>query len=256
MDILKQSQAELKRLTEIIVKDATNARNKLVSDAANQRISPEAIELIPNAFAGASPEFDSYERERQRLEKESKETTSFTQGTNYGSVTTTVKTEGAHQAEKELEALNKLYPTLKEVYDFKLKSSDEEKKAYKDLTQEVSGYNSSLDELNRTINREENKFNKSSGSGGSNKIKPEIEIPEGSIAYIDKQISDLNKKISLSIDPEEQRKLYQQIEELRNQKISIEVQYKHSKPDDIGVNTDFSVKPSIDIEGDIAGMSD
>ena len=266
--------------TQEQIKKAVEDNKKLIAElerVTNQRVVPAYREAIKATFENASQmsgltesDIDEYmkiqlkDNERYseyvdrvaELEKRAKETVSFTQGTNYGSVTMSSPTADAQQAKKELELLKSQNSELEKYRIIENNITDEEKNQLVTLRQQYKQTERNISLLEKQNSRYEKRANKTSGSS-SGTIKPEVEpIPDGSIAAIDKQLSDLNKKISLSIDPEEQRKLYQQIQELRNQKIAIEVQYQYSKPEDIGVNTDFSVKPTIDIQGDIDGMSD
>lgn len=80
------------------------------------------------------------------------------------------------------------------------------------------------------------------------------QAPKGSIAELDKRISDINNKIRFEIDPESRTKLYNELLGLENQKRRIEFEYKFpdkvEKPDimpDLGkVETDITkIKPEI-----------
>lgn len=266
--------------TQEQIKKAVEDNKKLIAElerVTTQRVVPAYREAIKATFENASQmsgltesDIDEYmkiqlkDNERYSeyvdkitdLENRAKETVSFTQGTNYGSVTMSSPTADAQQAKKELELLKSQNSELEKYRIIENNITDEEKNQLVTLRQQYKQTERNISLLEKQNSRYERRANKTSGSSLGT-IKPEVEpIPDGSIAAIDKQLSDLNKKISLSLDPEEQRKLYQQIQELRNQKIAIEVQYQYSKPEDIGVNTDFSVKPTIDIQGDIDGMSD
>lgn len=80
------------------------------------------------------------------------------------------------------------------------------------------------------------------------------QAPKGSIAELDKRISDINAKIRLAIDPTSRASLYKELLDLENKKRRIEFEYKFpdkvEKPDimpDLGkVETDITkIKPEI-----------
>ena len=52
------------------------------------------------------------------------------------------------------------------------------------------------------------------GGGAASKVTPEVELPEGSIAYLRQRISDIEAKIRLTVDPEEAGELTQRKEEI------------------------------------------
>lgn len=264
LKILKEAESELTKATEKIYESVRKAEDAAFDNAVNKTISNEAKERLPVYLAGLDQETEQYIEERKALEERIKAgaASSYTTGGTFSTTNYTAQTEDSKKAEKELALLNERKKVEQEIYESRNKFNNKELKNWSDLKKEANQYNSTLKEIVRTINREENKLNKSSGSGGTTTIKPQIEpIPEGSIAAIDKQISDLNKQLSLEIDPEKRKQIYDELEWWKRQKVVIEVEYKHgitkNDPNYKNIGTkDFSVKPSIDIEGDIAGMSD
>lgn len=119
-------------------------------------------------------------------------------------------------------------------------------KAIKDQRRE---YNESIVEFKNS--------QKSAGSANNGRTEPtatiqkakipvEPVIPVGSIAELDKQLSDLRKLLLLEIDPVSRAGIYKEITEIESKKHTIEFQYKHpDKPIDLVAENraGLSVKP-------------
>jgi len=231
---LKVSQAELEKITKKVSDDAVIARDRLVSNAANQLISKAAINRIPDAFLGIDEYFNEYEKRRLKLEKISKEGTNLVQLDSSGRIANIVpKTAEAAQAEKDLTVLNKKFVKEKEIYEFKLRSTDTEKKAYVDLTNEAENYSQTLDQLNLRINKQITRSEK--GTGGKGTVKNIVEIvPAGSLTEIEKLIGDAQKSLMNATTDEARRAADALIKDLESKKVIIEVEYKYTDPGKIG----------------------
>ncbi len=70
-----------------------------------------------------------------------------------------------------------------------------------------------------------NQMNKKDKSSGSNKKNSEEILPEGSIAYLEKRIADLNKQIKLETDPVAYKAIQKEIESLEKKIVYIKVIY-------------------------------
>lgn len=111
-------------------------------------------------------------------------------------------------------------PVSNALVELKNVVMDDTNKELAQLNQESENELTKVANNQRIINRERKRLETE-----RKRNKPDI-FPDGSIADIDKQIAGLNKKISLSVNEEDRRELYKQIEELQAKKLELETKYK------------------------------
>lgn len=216
---LKPNQITIPIISEAILVDA---KGKPIRDAIKEKLGDT---------------YDEYVKEVERAKKESTRTTYKYTGTPnaYGKQSKSRVTEVDQKIfQPKLNALNEKYKEaiianslLNQMTDEQLEDTTNKLKSIEQ--QQGVIYQQSY-QYSKGQQRAINQMNKKDKSSGSNNNKNSEEIlPEGTIAYIERQIDDLNKQLKLTVDPETYRDIKNQIRELENEKISLTVDLNYGK---------------------------
>lgn len=123
--------------------------------------------------------------------------------------------------------LNNLYQLINEAEN-----------ANEELGSQIEEYNNAF----RTFNKEKNSGDSTNVTSKST-IKVEPKLEEGSIAFIDEQLSRLKKEFNLAINNESRLAILTEIEALTKQKHYIDLDIKYSKPSE-----EITDKPKNDLK--------
>jgi len=173
--------------------------------------------------------FDSFNEKMSELE--SKLYTTTTTFTNYGAVATKGKDA---KIEKQINALKKQNNELDRMRVLSKQGDKQWNEYYNSLNEYYSTKSEAAQNLNFAI-KQENKANKrinGKSSSGSNK-KDEIIYKEGSIGYLDKQITEYKKKLEQATTDASRQGFAKVIKELEDEKITLQFVAKYGDIKDV-----------------------
>lgn len=203
------------------MKEVLEYLQKVDLDKANQNDLALINEIYSKVFSGTDKDYLKFEKQYAELNKlydDVKPVYVPNQGVAGGGGTTVSGSkEEVAKAKKDLKEFEDRNANNLELYNIKNVMLDKDMELITQLQEEQWNAKHVIARLENTQNRLKKRV-----KGGSGE---EI-TPNASIAGIDKQIAGLNKKISLSVNEEDRRKLYKQIEELQAKKLEIETKYK------------------------------
>lgn len=171
-------------------------------------------------------EYDAYQQELKQIA--AKNTTTITQGTNYGAVSQSILSDEGRKLQEEAAKRYKdaivMNTLLERMTDEQLQDIRTKLDTYDQVGTEL---NARKLELNRSLPRLQSRIEKESGgSGGSPKVKVDI-IPAGSLAELEKQISDARKNFLDATTDETRAAADLLIKDLESRKAVLEIQFKY-----------------------------
>lgn len=171
-------------------------------------------------------EYDAYQQELKQIA--AKNTTTITQGTNYGAVSQSILSDEGRKLQEEAAKRYKdaivMNTLLERMTDEQLQDIRTKLDTYDQVGTEL---NARKLELNRSLPRLQSRIEKESGgSGGSPKVKVNI-IPAGSLAELEKQIADARKSFLNATTDEARAAADLLIKDLESRKAILEIQFKY-----------------------------
>lgn len=264
---------ELAKANSIVNSEAKRKVKGVIESAANlDDVTDKEVDIyLQEISLGTNKEFNWYSKRRKELEKASKETTTE-YGYDFGQTTQKVPTDEAVKAKKELAALKEKYSKRSITLAVQDNEGKWSEKTYDDLSLErlykindlvvdavrkevvaerggIRGRSSDIANLKRQNSRDSRKKFGDTGNG-----KPEDIFPTGSLSDYDKEIKEVNQKISLTVDESTRRILYKELEELERQKRIIRFRYQREGGDIADITNDVSTKVNTSPIKDISNV--
>lgn len=241
---LKEIENSKNRLIYATVKYA-DATEKLATDllnnASNAEWTIEEETRIPDIQAGLDEKYLSYINHITELESRyNAGKGGWVSGGGFQQPQFIEQTDDSAQAEALIKTWNNLYKEEASIREKWNRVNEKERQNYENIINDRIKTVDQIASLTRVINREKKKLY--SEQKRKNKNEDEI-FPEGSLADIDSKIKELNKQISLSIDPEQRRELFLAIEELNRLKVIIKVSYEYDGNFDPNDKVNQTIKP-------------
>lgn len=184
-------------------------------------------------------EYDAYQQELKQIA--AKNTTTITQATNYGPVSQSILSDEGRKLQEEAAKRYKdaivMNTLLERMTDEQLQDIRTKLDTYDQVGTEL---NARKLELNRSLPRLQSRIEKESGgSGGSPKVKVDIIpiIPAGSLAELEKQISDARKNFLDATTDEARAAADLLIKDLESRKAILEIQFKYKDLKNIEVGS-------------------
>lgn len=171
-------------------------------------------------------QYNEYQKELKRIAAEN--TTTITQATNYGPVSQSILSDEGRKLQEEAAKRYKdaivMNTLLERMTDGQLQDIRTKLDTYDQVGTELHARKL---ELNRSLPRLQSRIEKESGgSGGSPKVKVDI-IPAGSLAELEKQISDARKNFLDATTDEARAAADLLIKDLESRKAILEIQFRY-----------------------------
>ena len=172
-------------------------------------------------------QYEAYQQELKRISAEN--TTTITQGTNYGAVSQNILSDEGKRLQEEAAKRYKdaivMNTLLERMTDDQLQDIRTKLDTYDQVGTEL---NARKLELNRSLPRLQSRIEKEAGAsgGGSPKVKVDI-IPAGSLAELEKQIADVRKSFLEATTDEARAAADLLIKDLESRKAILEIQFKY-----------------------------
>lgn len=164
-------------------------------------------------------EIERYKKERIDLEK--KYTTDISIPTSYGTINKSVLSNEGKEALRQYDKQNEFIRTqsilLNEVDEKRINTLNTLKEQF-DLEREIYSLQKRADETNRGVSTTSNKKTSTTTS-----IK-KVEGKEGSLSYLNKELADLNTKLSLATDEATRYGIREAIKKVNREKLMIELE--------------------------------
>lgn len=165
-------------------------------------------------------EIERYKKERIELEK--KYTTNISIPTSYGTINKSVLSKEGKEALVQYDKQNEFIRTqsilLNEVDEKRINTLNTLKEQF-DLEREIYSLQKRADETNRGVSTVSKKTSSSSLSPST-----KVEVQQGSLAYLNKEIADLNTKLSLATDTATRYGIREAIKKVNREKLMIELE--------------------------------
>lgn len=172
-------------------------------------------------------QYEAYQQELERISAEN--TTTITQGTNYGTVFQSILSDEGVRQQKEAAKRYKdaivMNTLLERMSDEQLQDIRTKLDTYDQVGSEL---NMRRLELNRSLPRLQSRIEKESkgGAGGTATVAVEL-IPSGSLADLEKQISDARKSFLNATTDDAREAADLLIRDLESRKAIVEIQFKY-----------------------------
>lgn len=172
-------------------------------------------------------QYEAYQQELKQIA--AKNTTTITQGTNYGAVSQSILSDEGRKLQEEAAKRYKdaivMNTLLERMTDEQLQDIRTKLDTYDQVGTEL---NARKLELNRSLPRLQSRIEKESGAseGGSPKVEVDI-VPTGSIAELEKQIADARKSFLNATTDEARAAADLLIKDLESKKAVLEIQFKY-----------------------------
>lgn len=164
-------------------------------------------------------EIERYKKERIELEK--KYTTDISIPTSYGTINNSVLSKEGKEALAQYDKQNEFIRTqsilLNEVDEKRINTLNTLKEQF-DLEREIYSLQKRADETNRGVSSSSS--NKTSSTVSAKKVEGQ----QGSLAYLNKELAELNTKLSLATDEATRYGIRQAIKKLNREKLMIELE--------------------------------
>lgn len=189
-------------------------------------------------------QYKEYTEAVKQAEKDATKTfTKTTQMAHGRSTTDRYKAVDQNEFQPALKALNEQYKKVILTQSLLEAADDKQLQDIADKLQEYSNVGRSIAQLDEQINiakpRIESQIEKDLKGEGGLKVKTEI-IPAGSLAELEKQISDARKMLMDATTTEGRASADALIKHLESQKAVVEVLFKYSDPGNIGSGNKFA----------------
>lgn len=184
-------------------------------------------------------EYEAYQKELKKIAAEN--TTTFTQATNYGGVSQNILSDEGVRLQEEAAKRYKdaivMNTLLERMTDEQLQDIRTKLDTYDQVGTEL---NARRLELNRSLPRLQSRIEKESGgAGGSGKVKVDV-IPAGSLADLEKQISEARKNFLNATTDEARAAADLLIKDLESKKAILEIQFKYKDLKNIEAGSTFA----------------
>jgi uncharacterized protein (UPF0335 family) len=189
-------------------------------------------------------QYKEYTEAVKQAEKDATKTfTKTTQMAHGRSTTDRYKAVDQNEFQPALKALNEQYKKVILTQSLLEAADDKQLQDIADKLQEYSNVSRSIAQLDEQINiakpRIESQIEKDLKGEGGLKVKTEI-LPAGSLAELEKQISDARKMLMDATTTEGRASADALIKHLESQKAVVEVLFKYSDPGNIGSGNKFA----------------
>jgi hypothetical protein len=189
-------------------------------------------------------QYKEYTEAVKQAEKDATKTfTKTTQMAHGRSTTDRYKAVDQNEFQPALKALNEQYKKVILTQSLLEAADDKQLQDIADKLQEYSNVGRSIAQLDEQINiakpRIESQIEKDLKGEGGLKVKTEI-LPAGSLAELEKQISDARKMLMDATTTEGRASADALIKHLESQKAVVEVLFKYSDPGNIGSGNKFA----------------
>lgn len=223
---MQKEREELARKTNETIKKETDVLiNTLNVQYGNLNWTEDDVItfVVDTNFTGGSAEFLRYKEQLEELKSKEKVNTYNAGGVSGGSYTTTidkVAAERTRQFKLQNQALEKQRILEQEI--------DKKREKTVNLLRQQAGERRELSSLEKAENRINRQIN---GDGKNSKEKPK----EGSIAWYDSEISELNKKLIAETDVQAKSAIQATISELEAKKIKLQIESSNGSIEAINI---------------------
>ena len=228
--ILKEEEAKLVELTEIIRDKSRATAEAMIANAANASFPRAEIERFKDYLAGTETGLYELEAERSRLQKEYKQGQgSWVQTSSFTPSKYIEQTESSKAAESALKSLEEKNKADLEFLDKINRLNTTERETWAKLEQEYTGYSTQLSAVTRTINREARRLE---GEKGREAAKVDI-LPTGSLAELEKKIQEARKSFMNATTDDARAAADALVKDLEAKKAILEIQFKYTGIEDV-----------------------